>query len=61
MFLFMHGEPSDVDGFLFVLAEKLGKTVSEIAQLPAAEILQWQSYLKVKHTLEDLARRAAYG
>lgn len=59
MFLSMQGEPSEADGFLFMLAEKLGKSVAEIVQLPAWEIVQWRSYLTVKGALENMAGRAA--
>lgn len=61
MFLSMHGETSDIDSFLFSLALKLGKSVAEVSALQAKEILQWQSYFKVRGTLEDLARRSAGG
>jgi hypothetical protein len=61
MFLAMHGQPSEVDAFLFILAERLHKTVTEIVQLPAREIAEWQAYFKVKAQAEDLARKAAGG
>lgn len=59
MFLAMHGAPSEVDLFLFVLAEKLHKTLGEVGAMPLEEIVQWRSYLHVKSTLEDLHRKAA--
>lgn len=52
-------QPSEIDVFSFFLAEKLGKTVGEIEEMPALEILHWQSYYKVKHVHEDLALRTA--
>ncbi len=55
MFLAMHGQPSEIEGFLFVLAEKLGKSVAEVMQFPALEIMQWRSYYTVKHQAEQLA------
>lgn len=56
MFLAMHGKPSEIDGFLFFLAEKLSKTITELLSLPAVEIMQWRSYYAVKHQAEELAR-----
>lgn len=59
MFLAMHGQPSEVDAFLFFLATKLHKSVEELTQLPAVEIQQWRSYWAVRHQAEDLARKVA--
>ncbi len=59
MFLSAHGQASGADAFLFSLAVKLGKSVQEIRRLPMSEIVQWQAYLKVQSTLEDLAMKAA--
>lgn len=52
--MFMQGEG---DTFLFVLAEKLHKTVSELEQLPYRELLAWRAYLDVQSTIGDLHRR----
>lgn len=46
MMLSLHGRPSDVDGFRYFLAMKLGKTVAEMDLMPVAEYEGWQAYLE---------------
>jgi hypothetical protein len=41
----------------FLLAEKLGKTVAEIAAMPNVEYETWKDYIHVQHVLADLAAR----
>lgn len=53
MMLSMVGQPSDVDHFHFVLAEKLGKSVSEIMDLDATEILNWRAFLVARNAIQN--------
>lgn len=46
MMLSLNGRESDVDGFAFFLGEKLGKSVTEILDLPHDEYVAWQAYYK---------------
>lgn len=48
----LNGMPSEVDVFPFFLAEKLGKTVSEIEQIGHAEMVGWQAYYESKNAIE---------
>lgn len=61
--LSMMGRPSpdgqQIDMFLFFLAEKLGKTIAELDDMPAAELLAWRSYYTVKHSQQELATKVA--
>lgn len=63
MFLALHGQDTEetkgTDPFLFFLAEKLHKSVTEIRGLPALEIKQWAAYYKVKRARDELAERVA--
>lgn len=59
MFLASVGQETDVDSFAFYLADRLGKTLAELDEMPAAEYLAWSSYHKVKQAQEDLQRKVA--
>jgi hypothetical protein len=59
MFLATVGQDSDTDMFAFFLADRLGKTLAELDDMPASEYIAWSSYHKVKAQQEDLARKAA--
>jgi hypothetical protein len=59
MFFASVGQPSEVDVFEFYLADRLGKTLDEIRDMPHAEYVAWVSYHKVKQQQEDLAMKAA--
>jgi hypothetical protein len=59
MFFASVGEESDVDLFAFFLADRLGKTLGELDDMPAAEYLAWSSFHKVKQQQEQLAMKAA--
>lgn len=52
--MFMRGEG---DTWLYILADKLHKTVGEVLAMPNNEIVGWASYFQVKDVLTDLARR----
>jgi hypothetical protein len=52
MFLSMHGQPSDVDSFEFFLAEKLGKTLTEVREMPNTEYVGWCAYFEVRAEME---------
>jgi hypothetical protein len=56
MMLAMHGKPSEAEAFLYVLAERLHKTVAELRLLPNTELQGWQSYFTVKQALEKVAQ-----
>lgn len=59
MFFASVGEESDVDLFSFYLADRLGKTLAELEQIPHAEYMAWSSFHKVKQQQEQLAMKAA--
>jgi hypothetical protein len=59
MFMASVGEESDVDVFAFFLADRLGKTLAELDDMPHAEYVAWSSYHKVKQQQRDLAIKAA--
>lgn len=59
MFLASVGQESSVDVFAFYLADRLGKTLGELDDMPAAEYVAWSSYHKVRQQQEDLARKVA--
>lgn len=59
MFFASVGEASDVDLFAYFLAEKLGKTLGELDDMPHSEYLGWSSYHKVKQQQEQLAVKVA--
>ena len=59
MVLAFHGRPSLETPFLFFLAEKLGKSVGEISQLPALELVRWQAYYAARNQQEELAAKVA--
>lgn len=61
MFMASVGEPSAVDVFAFFLADRLGKTLGELDEMPAAEYVAWSSFHKVKAQQEQLAMRANGG
>lgn len=52
----MHGTG---DTFLYVLAEKLHKTVAEIRSLTHRELVHWRAYLDVQDNLRELMVRTA--
>jgi hypothetical protein len=56
MFLALHEQESDVDGFAFFLAEKLRRTVAELGSMSYREYQQWGSYYRVR-----AAQREAQG
>ncbi len=56
MFLALHQQPSDVDAFLFVLAEKFRTPVHVIRDWPAAEIAYWAAYYKVRSAQREVER-----
>lgn len=56
------GDGDRVDAFAYLLAEKLGKTLGELAEMPHAEYTGWKSFHKVRAQQEELnAKRARRG
>lgn len=52
----------EVDLFAYFLADKLGKTLAEIGDMPHREYVGWRSFHKVKQQQEELnAKRARRG
>jgi hypothetical protein len=47
------GEEPDV--FAYFLADRLGRTLAELEEMPHAEYLGWQSYHKVRQQQDELA------
>ena len=61
MFFAAVGEDSEVELFTFYLADRLGKTIGELDDMPHAEYVAWASYHKVKQQQEGLSRKVALG
>lgn len=57
MMLSMIGQPSEIDHFHFVLAEKLGKSVAEILTLDEVEIVHWRAYYVARHATQNQDRK----
>lgn len=45
--------------FRYFLADRLGKTLAELDDMPHAEYVGWVSFHKVKQQREELAAKAA--
>lgn len=56
MFFASVGKPGgeDVDTFAYFLADRLGKTLTELDDMPHAEYLGWRSFHLVKNQQEEL-------
>lgn len=52
--LALNGMASEVEVFWFFLAEKLGKTVHELQQMPHAEFVGWQAYYESKNASANM-------
>lgn len=48
-----------MDIFAYFLADKLGKTLAEIDEMPHAEYCGWRSFHKVRNQQEELAAKRA--
>lgn len=53
MMLALHGRETEFDAFVYVLAEKLHKTVGEIEQMPHAEYVRWQAYFTAQNAIRE--------
>lgn len=49
----------DVDAVDFILAEKLGKHLHEIRELPNSEVEEWIAFYEYRNAQEDLAAQKA--
>lgn len=47
---------NEIDQIDFVLAENLGKSLSEIRSMPNAEIVQWRAFLHYRDEMQKVAR-----
>lgn len=56
MILALNGLESDLDAFVFVLAEKLHKTVGEVESMPRSEYLAWQHYTIARGMQAEVSR-----
>lgn len=52
-------EGRGTDPFLYFLADRLGKTVGELADMPAAEYARWKAFHQVRNQQEELAMKRA--
>lgn len=52
--LALHDRPASVDPFRFALAERLGKTVAELDDMPHSEYVQWAAYTKTVNTIREV-------
>jgi hypothetical protein len=53
MLLSMHNRPSDVDHFLYQLGMDLGKSVAEVLDLEAVEILNWRAFYIARASIQN--------
>lgn len=53
MILGLHKRESEEDVFLFYLASQLGKSLSEVEEMPYSEITRWRAYYTAKSALEN--------
>ncbi len=53
MFLAFHGQPTEINMFSYYLAEKLGKTVGEVEDMPFVEYDRWRAFYTVKAALDS--------
>lgn len=49
-----NGSPLEVDVFAFHLAHELGRTVTEVEQMPYAEYVAWRAYFTARAALDNL-------
>ena len=49
----------EVDVFAYFLADRLGKTIGELDQMPYAEYARWKAYHKVRQQQEELQAKVA--
>ncbi len=49
----------DVDVFAYFLADRLGRTVGELDDMPAAEYAGWVSFHRVRNQQDELAMKRA--
>lgn len=63
MFFASVGKPGGegVDVFAYFLADRLGKTLGELDDMPVAEFVGWQSFHRVKAQQEQLGMLSARG
>ena len=61
VFLANVGQESEADIFLMYLADRLGKTLGELDDMPHAEYVAWASFHKVRQQQENLSRKVAFG
>lgn len=61
MFFASVGKPGGegVDVFAYFLADRLGKTLGELDDMPVAEFVGWQSFHRVKNQQEELSALSA--
>lgn len=52
-------EEDDDDVFVFLLAERLHRSIGEILDLPRPELLAWRAYFEVRHVMGNLAQQTA--
>lgn len=51
-----------MDAFSYFLADRLGRTLGELDDMPHAEYVGWVSYHKVRNQQDELAvKRASHG
>ncbi len=44
----------NLDAFDFILAERLGKTLTEVRDMPNAEHIQWRAFFKYRKAMAEL-------
>ena len=49
----------EVDVFAYFLADRLGKTLAEIEDMPHREYLGWRSFHQVKNQQDELSMKRA--
>lgn len=61
MFFASVGKPGGegIDVFAYFLADRLGKTLAELDDMPHAEYVGWQSFHRVRNQQEELGMLSA--
>lgn len=54
-------ESGDADEFEFFLAQKLGRTVAELGEMPHDEYVKWNVYYARKAQRQDIETKRAKG
>ena len=49
----------EIDLMEYILAEKLGKSLSEVRSMPNFDFVEWQAFYNYRHAMEDFEMKKA--